>query len=633
MPIWLLVLQDRVRTLEKRTPQEGLPTNKADESRRTQREVSPAPVVAKAPKAVSPSSNASFEEKVGSHWFQWIGIAALLLALLFFLKWSFDRGLIGPMGRTLIGYALAAGAMVAGHLTRKKYGPWALTFTGGGAAAVYLVTWIAHQSYFLFPTGIAFGIYVLVTIVACALATKYDALGLAVMSVVGAFLVPVLANTYGNASQTLLYVLLLDIGVLGLSLSRRWRALNVASLFGTVVYEYVHLNAWDLPRNQGLLFIAIFFVLFALVSVLSTIIRKEQSEEGDVVVLVGNALFHFGLTLVWMNFVPGLREQYDAMAALLFAVLSFLFAATIYGKNPKDSGVVIASIGLTVFFSALTVPMHFGGPWVPLAWSIEGAFLLWVALQLKDARLQGFGWCVLGASYVSYFIREPGPLFLAPEGLYTFAAWMALIAGLASVGLGRDDYRGQRVIPVILVTFSVAALSFFCNLAQMFDLPALQRFLQAAFLVGGSGVVLWQAQKRWDAFTRDERMAFTVLGVGANVVTLSYLTGEFVRAVQDGRTLSGFESPTQVRRVGTSILWAVYAAASLGAGIALRSRALRLFGMILLLITAAKLTLVDFFALGTGARIIGFTILGILLVGASFVYQHKQDAIRSFLRT
>jgi len=74
------------------------------------------PYVVSAPANISPrvpytKSDSDLESRIGSHWLNRIGIAALLIGVSYFLKFAFDNNWIGPAGRVTIGL-LAGIAMV-----------------------------------------------------------------------------------------------------------------------------------------------------------------------------------------------------------------------------------------------------------------------------------------------------------------------------------------------------------------------------------------------------------------------------------------------------------------------------------------------------------------------------------------
>ncbi len=661
MPVWLLRLHGRVKTLgiridemaaqkparaarkiKEEVPLQDLqvPGNVSQEMDRL---TAPTPAAATREQTRAPAAQ-SFEEQVGGHLFQWLGIGALILALLFFLKWSFDNGFIGPTGRTLIGYLFVGAAMIAGDRLRGRYGVWALAFTGGGALGSYIVTWVALHTYHLFPSPIALGIFVLTTAVTCLLAGYYGAVALAAFGIVGGFLTPLLTGEGGSMTSLLLYILILDLGVFALGHMRPWRTLNALGLVGTALYEIMALMDGTIPRAYALAFIVAFTAIYTLVPYVYNLHRQLKAESSDLVILVGNAVFHFGLILAWLSNTPGLMEQNDALISLVFAVVYLAFSSEVFRRNRNDTPLVLASLSLTVLFASLAIPLQFGGAWVPLAWSIEGSFLLWTALTLRDRRIQRFAWIVMIAAYVWYLFAtkrsgsglayEYGssvPIFFLPSGLYLFLGWSLLLVVISSLTIARDDRREQQTTPFVFLGLAVLAASLGMNL---FDprstLTGVQRFLEALALIGGGYIVLLQARRVWATLTPAEKSQYSALGIAVQIVTLLYLTREFVIFMQTNRWVFLYERSRSITQVGVSILWAAYGSAALIVGMTRNWKPLRQFSLILLLVALAKLTIVDLFALGTGARVIGFTVMGGLLVAASLLYQRKKDMLKSF---
>ncbi len=595
-------------------------------------------------RSVAQEKEHSMEELVGVHWFQWIGIAALVAALLFFLKWSFDNGLIGPTGRTLIGYLLAGGAIVAGDRLREKYGVWSLAFTGGGAFGSFIVTWIAHQSYHLFPAPVAFAIYILTTVVVCLLAGYYNAIALAAFGIIGGFLTPFLTGGGGSTASLLLYVLILDIGIVALGHARQWRVLNALGFVGTALYEMYALSDGMFDQSFAFAFIAAFLVIYVLIPFYYNLVKQQKSEAPDLLILIGNALLHFGLVLAWLDKTPGLRETYDALVSLVFAAIFLLFASEVYRRNRKDAPLALGSLSLAVLFASIAIPLQLGDVWVPLAWSVEGTFLLWMALTLRDSSIQRFAWIVMAAAYIWYLfvpsnvepmglffdagarLSSPMPVAFLSQGFLLFLAWAVLFVVIASIGLTRDDRKEQTILPFAFTGLAVLAVALFLNATVSSTLNGVGRFCEAAALIGGSYVVLFKAQQCWRTLYENEKTMFTALGIAVQIITLLYLTDEFRRAVDRGTLLAGYEWSS----VGTSILWALYGAVTLVVGMQKNWKPLRLFSLIVLIIAMAKLTLIDLMQLGTGYRVIGFTILGSVLVASSFLYQRKKEELKSF---
>ena len=80
-----------------------------------------------------------------------------------------------------------------------------------------------------------------------------------------------------------------------------------------------------------------------------------------------------------------------------------------------------------------------------------------------------------------------------------------------------------------------------------------------------------------------------------------------------------------------TMAWAAEALALLGAGFPLRDRVQRLSGLALFMICVLKLFLYDLRELETVNRILSFIVLGLILVGVSWMYTRFRDRIQRYL--
>ena len=69
-----------------------------------------------------------------------------------------------------------------------------------------------------------------------------------------------------------------------------------------------------------------------------------------------------------------------------------------------------------------------------------------------------------------------------------------------------------------------------------------------------------------------------------------------------------------------SILIAILASVAIGAGFYRKDKGVRVYGLILMICVALKLILFDFYQSSAGTRILVFFVVGILILGISFVY-------------
>src|SRR6202011_4166540 len=120
-------------------------------------------------------TDSDLESRIGSHWLNRIGIAALLIGVSYFLKFAFDSNWIGPAGRVTIG--LLAGIVVVVWSERfraKGYEAFSYSLKAVGIGALYLSLWAAFQLYSLIPSSAAFVMMLVVTASTAAMALAQD---------------------------------------------------------------------------------------------------------------------------------------------------------------------------------------------------------------------------------------------------------------------------------------------------------------------------------------------------------------------------------------------------------------------------------------------------------------------------
>ena len=122
----------------------------------------PANVAAAGPPAQAstvPASrhSADLESRIGSHWLNRIGIAAVLIGVSYFLKFAFDNNWIGPAGRIAIGMLAGIAVVIWSETFRRRgYLVFSYSLKAVGIGVLYLSLYAAFQVYALVPSGVAF---------------------------------------------------------------------------------------------------------------------------------------------------------------------------------------------------------------------------------------------------------------------------------------------------------------------------------------------------------------------------------------------------------------------------------------------------------------------------------------------
>lgn len=201
-------------------------------------------------------------------------------------------------------------------------------------------------------------------------------------------------------------------------------------------------------------------------------------------------------------------------------------------------------------------------------------------------------WVSRGYSYAAVVMAVALTRFELGRTL-TVVPWAALMLFLYYVGLRRDwrDLRWQAYALAVLTFARSWATNFLTATDVVCALVAVGAFHAAQFLTP-------RAAER-------HRAGFALLGVSLLSLVLY------------------FEASGQM----LTIAWGVQAAATLAAGFASRDRILRLAGLALFPLCILKLFVYDLRNLETLARIASFFVLGLVLIGASWLYMRFRDKI------
>jgi uncharacterized membrane protein len=95
------------------------------------------------------------ERNIGVRWMAVAGVSIAVLGLIICIKIMLDRGLIGPVGRVVIGYLVSAGVVAAAILKvpeKRRVLKDMLVF--GGSFLAYGDTCLAHGYFDLFPSSV-----------------------------------------------------------------------------------------------------------------------------------------------------------------------------------------------------------------------------------------------------------------------------------------------------------------------------------------------------------------------------------------------------------------------------------------------------------------------------------------------
>lgn len=534
-----------------------------------------------------------WEQILGGNWLARVGVVALIIGIAFFLKFAIDNNWLGPASRVILGIVAGLGMVGGGYYWRNKYPTLSQALSGGGIAVLYISIFAAFAMLRLLNIYAAVGLLFLVSGASALLALRQNSMALAIIGVLGAFIAPFALGAFswsaggvalaGTGFQLLLYVMIVDLGVIALSTLRNWQWFTLLGLFGSLMT----FAAWhdrfgaraSLIVSEGSL--TIFFLIFVGATMLYHLVWRRTSKPFDYALMVINAAAYFGVSYglmashlrIWMG-------GFSLLLAIFYGGLAYIALRRI----TESRTLTYFALGIALAFLTIAMPVQMGDrAWTTIAWAVEGVVLIWLSITLKLGIFRSFGYAV----------------FIITAGRLLFFDTVVNLRNFQPI-------LNERVLAFL---FGIAALYV-------------------------TGYLLWR-EKKAGGTTRSLHPVFLV---AANFFTILVLSLEFWNYF--GKQLIGLTPMTDSARIALlhnaqnlslTAVWAVYAVVLLVIGIIRRWRSVRLWALGLLFVPVIKVFVYDVWALQTVYRIIAFVGLGLLLLISAYLYQRYSKIIRGFI--
>jgi uncharacterized membrane protein len=699
-------LRRRCRELEGRMDMREPPPPPPVEPQRIVEGPTPGPISSEAsgeggePKVVpKPPSEGlrRFESLVGKRWITWAGALAMFVGAAFFVKYAIDRGWIGPEARVLCGGVVGLTMIGVGvRFLLRKMRALGQGLIGGGLAIVYVSIYAAHGFYELIPLPVALGLLAVAAAGGMGLAVLHRALPVSLLAALGGFLAPLILWTGLEERDTLFtYLAVLDLGVLGVALHRRWRSLDAMAQGATLTYFAVwYLEGPSHDPVATALWLGGFYLLFAVVPYARHLVERTAMA-GERVAM---AVFGTGATIVLAAdlLYDRFPLQFGAFASSV-AVVLLAMAEGFKRRVPEDRRGLFVLVALTVCAVTASLPGFLELRWLTVGLAAEGVALLWLAWRFDYLPVRVAAALPIAISAARVF-AEHWPLHgygdvYTPIFNWEFLAAIAFVlASFAYAGVQHAHRARATAWDRILLHATAHGGAFFgmgLVSAELFGWleSTGERHLAHALLplpwVGGAlAYLLWRARERSTLVRAHGLAALIVAGAisawvyafGDRPPSTDWLivNWRFSAALAGVAVLAGFaarrlRSPAgqgsiriggavlmgcvlcgsltllsaevwqffaeraphpiageRAAQTALTILWSVFAAGVLAAGIWLAVRPLRFAALALLGVTAVKLVMFDLAVLRDAYRIVAFVALGLVLLGASYLY-HKLE--------
>ena len=492
-----------------------------------------------------------------------VGIALFLIGVLFLLREAVERGWLTAAVR--VGGAGVLGALLValGLKLRDSRPVLGRLLTGGGIAALYGALWTASALYPLLPTFVALAGMAGVAALALTLASREDDAALSVVGTLGALMTPLLLYRDGGQMALLMGYTALVLGAAAVVYWRNgWTALVGAGALG----------GWGV----------------VLVAWIVGIWPEAIGAEG-----MDRTMFSLGALAVWattgaLPIARGLMTE--ATPEPFFARWPSLL-------RPDALAVLAGPLALVGFLDA--------------AWTWPDAVFVVVALALAavyglaSQRVPGlFGPLVIAASALAAWAAGR---VLGPDDGRTASVVVALGCGLVWLAR-RDRQRGAR--EVALVGHAVAMLGALVLVILLALAPG-SPFGDLEVLTGGEllnatlAAGIGALALGWIGFTSGRETASRAFHLTAGHLVVVMWLRALLGGVPNGTAL-------------TSAAWGVYGIVLVVVGLRLADDLVRSIGLGTVLVTVAKVLLVDLAQVPALSRVLLFMGLGALLLVVSY---------------
>jgi len=539
-----------------------------------------------------------------------IGIAALIIGVAFFLKYTFDNNWVGPVGRVMIGIIGGIGLLGIGQFLRAKYVRYSDMLMGGGIAIVYLSLFSAHFFYNLISPQVTWGSMFLVTLLAFAISIVNATPTLAMISVIGGFATPFLVSSGGNMMMSLFgYITILNFGILCISIFKKWPQLIAAAFAGTYIVFTTWFTVYYTPAvlTVTLVFISTSFLIFLCASVVRSVSAKSTLDQLNYVLLGVNALV---FAAIGYQILHPAHHSILGFSAVLVAVVYIIAALVVNKSNPEDRALNIFLPGLAVTFLSLAVPLQFSGSWIAVAWFAESIVLYIIASTIGNRGFQVMG-------VVVYVL-----------GLFNFFLWNFPNINDQNFTL---FFNSHFIILVFAVCIAYAITFMYYRYGSL-TVETQQRGI-VAFLIIANVLSLYALSSQIVFYHNAASMKVTTEYKTTTLQAQTYgngydTSGQLQEASQ--RYNTKIQSITNRSHTYVSILWAVYAAVLTIVGFSMRLLVARRLGLALFIITAIKV-IFDVWSLGQLYRIVSFLAFGVIALAASFAYVKYKDRLKEIV--
>jgi len=600
------------------------------------------------------------EKFIGENLMSKIGILVILIGVAILGKYAIDNDLISPAARIWSGVALGAAFIGFAFKLRKSVENLSAVLMAGGTAIMYLMTYFAYSFYSLIPMAAAGAFMVTITAFTIWTAKWYNKELIAIYGQLCAYLVPFLiGGSNGNMLILITYIVVINVAITVVSAICNWQKAYLLSFVATWAVIGVSCGFSDDHFRLG--YFVTLMIVHAATYYATLIWQKTRNMEAfkllDVLLVITNALLCFSLSY-YESWAAAGYSNGKLVVLIVNIVMHTAAAAYLYSRREKEMEslfyAVLACVAAVFCFAFIDC---IDGSIKTIVVSMEMIAVYYLAIRSNSTVLKVVSWMLAKAVLVSvvyFWINDESAVRTLLSGL---------VVGMSYIYMARLHKRmsqgGSVAVEMLLwfvgmvVVYLGAALAIFrgCETKYLFynEMSLLLVYVWAANFINTrylkfKGIFDMLSSLATLTPYLVLLLVLVLESLGDNVI-LVYRYGIYLliglsmahngRDLKGGKSIYWFFTLTSVQAVSTfeiwdhtdsfklniSIWWGLFSLGCIIYGLLRNSKLVRIYGIVLLGITLAKLFFADIAHLETIQKVIVFIVLGIIMLVGTYFYQ------------
>ncbi len=369
---------------------------------------------------------------------------AVVIAAIFFLRYSVEHGWLQPPIRVVIGILVAVMLLVLCEMKAARGYPATANALDAAAIAILFSTFFAaHALWNLIPSLVTFVLLGVVTALAVLLSLRRESLFIAVLGLLGGFATPALLSTGENQPIPLfVYLMLLNVGLAWVAYRQTWPLLTALTVILTTIYQWVWVFKF-LDASSVMLGMSV-FVMFPLVSLVGLVLAKRRvpgdSAAGADAAFEYTALVAAALPLlfaVYLSTVPAYGDHPWLLFGFVLLLDTGLFAVAVGRGQPllHAAGAMATLVVMACWLAFSYAP----GAWSPALVFCAVFVLFFIVAPLIAGRLgrpleeSGADVAAPLLLFVPAVLARTEPAFRAPFPLFATLLALVLLIGWRAI--------------------------------------------------------------------------------------------------------------------------------------------------------------------------------------------------------